>query len=95
MTEIPAYDSCRENSEFDDGCQVLKPVKTRIGSGYACPECQMTYIQVDNGAFIPFDQALKLAQEKQRRAEERKARANQRMVAKPPKQKKKRKKVRH
>ena len=95
----PPYNSCRERSEFDDGCQVLKPVHTRIGKGYACPECQMTYIQVDKGAFIPFDQAMELTKHARAREEQKAKRAQRKaqIKARPPKQKKKkkRKKVRH
>lgn len=86
-TEFPAYDSCKP-------CPTLKPVKTQIGSGYGCEVCQMTYIQVEKGAFIPFDQAMKLATEKRERAEARKARANQQLRAKPPKRKKRKKRYR-
>lgn len=92
--EVPGYDTCRENAEIDGRCQTLKPVHTQIGEGYACEVCQMTYIRVDKGAYIPFDQAMRLWVEKQKRAAARKARANQRLVGKPPKQKKRKKRYR-
>jgi hypothetical protein len=82
LTEIPAYDTCQP-------CEVLKPVSTTIGKGYGCPVCQMTYIRVDKGAFIPFDQAMRLHSEKIKLAEKR-AKRQQRLVARPPKRKKKR-----
>ena len=57
---VPEINSCRP-------CQTLKPVKTTIGSGYGCPVCQMTYIQMNKGTYIPFDQALALAAREQKR----------------------------
>lgn len=67
-TEFPEYDSCKP-------CEILKPIKTTIGSGYGCPVCQMTYIQVAKGAFIPFDQAMKILQAKQEKKNESDKRA--------------------
>jgi hypothetical protein len=69
MTEFPEYDSCSP-------CDILKPVNTRIGFGYGCPVCQMTYIQVAKGAFIPFDQAMRILQEKQEKKKESDKRAS-------------------
>lgn len=57
--EFPAYDSCRERGE--GGCAQLKRVKTQLGWAYACPVCQMTYVQADRGVFLPYDQAMNLA----------------------------------
>lgn len=91
--EFPRYDSCRERGEAN-GCAVLKHSFTQIGEGYSCPECQMTYVQVDKGAFIPFDQALEMAIRNQRRAAEKKRMDEARAKARARKKSKGKKKRR-
>lgn len=68
-------------------CLKLTPVKTTIGSGYGCPVCQMTYIQMNEGTFIPFAQALAIAAKNQERHNRAKA---AKLQPKPRKKSKKR-----
>ena len=82
--EFPAYDSCKP-------CQTLTRIQTTIGPGYGCNVCQMTYIQVDKGAYIPFEQAMTLYMKKKKQEQERAHRAQQAQLrAKPRKNKKRR-----
>ena len=77
---IVEIDSCRP-------CETLKPVKTTLGSGYGCPVCQMTYVQMNKGTYVPFQDALQLAARNQ--ARHNKAQ-NAKLKPKPRKPKKKR-----
>lgn len=86
--EFPAYDSCRERGE--GGCAQLKLVRTQLGKAYACPVCQMTYVQMDKGAFIPYDQAMELAVKRARQQQQREARRTE-FQAKARKKRKRRK----
>jgi len=82
--ELPAYDSCKP-------CEKLIRIQTTIGAGYGCEVCQMTYIQVDKGAYIPFDQAMTIFTRKKKQEQERaKRRAQSHLKAKAPKKNKKR-----
>ena len=84
-TEFPRYDSCQP-------CETLTHVKTTIGKGYGCTVCQMTYIQVEKGAYIPFDQAMVLWQAKRKRdAAKAKLAANRAKIKARPRKRKKRK----
>lgn len=71
-------------------CEVLKPVKTVIGSGYGCPVCQMTYIQMNAGTYVPFNQAMAIAAKNQ----ERHNRAQQAKLQPKPRKKSKKKRRR-
>jgi hypothetical protein len=66
-------------------------VTTQLGKAYSCPECKMTYVQADKGAFIPYDQAMALVVRRARKEEQRSSRRTE-FQAKARKKSKKRRK---